>query len=390
MWHGVDTRRPRITLVAPTPPPYAGPEISTAYILASSLAEEFSLHHIRSNLKATNAEKGAFSVGALAKQLAIYYQIIRSRLLGSRGLYVLIAVNVLAFVKDAGSVWLGWLLGMRVVAHMKGATLPAFYLQSSPLLRWLIKMTIGRLEMMIVQSASIRDEIVETLGLEERRIPVVPNMVEANHRCSGRTNGERLLFIGHLSVAKGFIDLLSVLDDVFTDYPDAVLRCAGEPKPLKRDYVSHLVGIDLPLGANGAIQRVVNGGFSQVQYLGGSVHGATKDELFCNSDILILPSYSESFPMAVLEAMSHGCAVIATPVGAVPEMISHGSEGLLVEPGDRASLLEAIRTLLSDPALRHKLATSASAKVEAQYTTEKVVPLYTAVFNQLVESQQDP
>ena len=154
--------RKMITIVAPTPPPYAGPEISTAHLLGSPLAEEFNLVHIRPNLKAKNAKKGAFSLVALARQLVVYCRIIQTRLHGSRALYVLVAVNVLGFLKDAGSIWLGRFLGMGVVAHMKGATLPTFYSKSPRVLRWLIFFTVRRINVMIVQADPIREEIAAT------------------------------------------------------------------------------------------------------------------------------------------------------------------------------------------------------------------------------------
>ena len=372
-----------ITFVAPTPPPYAGPEVSTAHLLASPLSEEFNLVHIRSNLKAKNSEKGAFSFVALARQLMLYYRIIQTRLHGSRALYVLVAVNVLGFLKDAGSIWLGRFLGMRVVAHMKGATLPSFYHKSPRLLRWLILITLRRLNVMIVQAAPIREEIAATFDLSLSRLPIIPNMVERVHNCKGRTRGRKLLFMGHLSVGKGFVDLLSVMETVFPDYPDAVLRCAGEPKSPTRDYIAQLIGVEVSSEAVRTIRLALNGNLPQVEYV-GLVHGDEKDKLLCDSDILVLPSYSESFPLVVLEAMSFGCAVIATTVGALPDIIVNGSEGILVPAGDRPALATAIRSLLSDEELRIRMAAAGQAKVGASYTVERVVPLYAEVFRELV------
>ena len=371
--------RKKITIVAPTPPPYAGPEVSTAHLLTSPLAEEFNLVHIRSNLKAKNSQKGAFSLVALVRQLVLYYRIAQTRLHGSRALYVLVAVNVLGFLKDAGSIWLGRFLGMRVVAHMKGATLPTFYAKSPRVLRWLILVTMRRIDVMIVQAAPIREEIAATFDLSKSRLPIIPNMVDGVHRCEGRRPGRRLLFMGHLSVGKGFVDLLSVMEAVFTEYPDAVLRCAGESKAPARDYVAQLIGVEVAPQAVRMIRLALQGHLPQVEYM-GLVHDEAKDKLLCESDILVLPSYSESFPLVVLEAMSYGCAVIATTVGALPEIIANGSEGILVSPGDRRALATAIRMLLSDDELRTRLASAGQAKVEAAYTVERVVPLYAEVF----------
>jgi glycosyltransferase involved in cell wall biosynthesis len=351
--------------------------------LRSPVAEEFDLIHIRSNLKTSNAAKGAFSFRALGKQLAIYGRIVGARLRGCRALYVLLAVNVFGFAKDAGSVWLATLLGMEVAAHMKGATLPSFYSKSPSVMRWFIRTTVRRLSLMIIQASSIRDEIAATFKIPSSRLPVIPNMVDAIYRYDHRVPGHNLLFIGHLSVGKGFVDLLSVMESVLAHFPDAHLRCAGEPKSPQRDYVARLVDIPTPPDAMELIDNALKGGLPGVEYL-GLVHGRQKEELYQQADIVVLPSFSESFPMVVLEAMSHGCAIVTTTVGAVPDMIADGVEGILCRPGDRQGLARAILTLLADPDLRTRLGDAARAKVEASYTVASVVPLYRDAFWRLV------
>ena len=77
--------------------------------------------------------------------------------------------------------------------------------------------------------------------------------------------------------------------------------------------------------------------------------------LLASSDILVLPSFDENLPMSVIEGMSAGLAVVATPVGAVEDILSDGDTGLLVPPGDPAALADALRKLVQDPQLRRKL-----------------------------------
>jgi glycosyltransferase involved in cell wall biosynthesis len=376
--------RPSITFVAPTPPPYAGPEVAAAILLDSPLVDEFAIHHIRSNLKSTNAQKGAFSLRALGRQTLVYAQIVRSRMLGSRGLYVLLAVNVLGFLKDAGSIWLGRLLGMRIVVHMKGANLPAFYSKSPSCLRWFVRITVRNIDVMIVQATSIRSEIIGTFDIDPSRVSIIPNMVPIDTRPAERSGSiVRLLFIGHLAVSKGFVDLLQAMAEIVLEHENCVLRCAGEPILPEGDYAARLKGIDSADNASELILAAVAGDLPFVEYL-GIVSGEDKERLFRESDVLILPSYSESFPMAVLEAMGHGCAIVATSVGALPEMIENGYEGILVSPGDRSGLADAIRRLLSDGGMRKRLGSAARAKVAAAYTIDRVAPLYGEAFRRVI------
>ncbi|MBI0583538.1 MAG: glycosyltransferase family 4 protein [Methanomassiliicoccus sp.] len=100
--------------------------------------------------------------------------------------------------------------------------------------------------------------------------------------------------------------------------------------------------------------------------------------LYPLASAFMLPSYSESFPMTLLESMACGTPVIATDVGGVPEMIEPGSTGLLVPPKNATALAEGINTILGDPRLarsmcmraRDRVLNEFSASVMAQRTAE--------------------
>ncbi|WP_442869882.1 glycosyltransferase family 4 protein [Bradyrhizobium sp. CCBAU 11361] len=81
--------------------------------------------------------------------------------------------------------------------------------------------------------------------------------------------------------------------------------------------------------------------------------------LLQQTDILALPSFVESLPMSIIEAYAYGAAVVATPAGAVPEVIAHERNGLLVPVGDAEALANALKRLLEDGALRRRLGDAA-------------------------------
>jgi len=98
-----------------------------------------------------------------------------------------------------------------------------------------------------------------------------------------------------------------------------------------------------------------NKGLIDVIQFRGWVSGEEKELLLRETDIYVLPSYSEGLPMSILEAMSYGIPVISTPVGGVPEVVIDGINGFLVDPGDVHGLADKLEQLISDYRLRMKM-----------------------------------
>jgi glycosyltransferase involved in cell wall biosynthesis len=90
-----------------------------------------------------------------------------------------------------------------------------------------------------------------------------------------------------------------------------------------------------------------------------------KDALLRAVECFVMPSLSEGMPMALLEAMAYGMAIVATRAGGIPELVEDGVTGLLVPPGDPEALAAALTRLAADPELRHRLATAARERAQA-------------------------
>lgn len=86
--------------------------------------------------------------------------------------------------------------------------------------------------------------------------------------------------------------------------------------------------------------------YSNVEYM-GYVTGKEKQHILEQTDVLVLPSYSEGMPVVIMEALAYGCAIVATPVGAIPEIINNRVNGCLISPGDISALADSI-VYLSD------------------------------------------
>jgi glycosyltransferase involved in cell wall biosynthesis len=91
------------------------------------------------------------------------------------------------------------------------------------------------------------------------------------------------------------------------------------------------------------------------------------------ADLFVLPSESEAFPNALLEAAAAGVPIIASDVGGIVELIEDGRTGLLVPPRNPVALADRICWIMTEPSLARVLASQARAMVEARYTFSRMV-----------------
>jgi glycosyltransferase involved in cell wall biosynthesis len=103
-------------------------------------------------------------------------------------------------------------------------------------------------------------------------------------------------------------------------------------------------------------------------------------EILGQADIFVLPSISESMPFSLLEAMACGNACVASRVGGIPEIINHGKNGYLVNPGDSNELADSMNLLIGDAALRAKLGHEAKEHIARDFSLKGTVRLTREMF----------
>jgi glycosyltransferase involved in cell wall biosynthesis len=122
------------------------------------------------------------------------------------------------------------------------------------------------------------------------------------------------------------------------------------------------------------------------------LHGeASQDavwEALCNADLFIFPSHLEGFPNAVLEAMAAGLPIIATRVGAIPEMIEQEAGGFLVHPGDLPGLISALDTLAENKLLRIRMGKHNAQKCQSSYSYEQAANSQVEIYDYLLRRME--
>jgi len=203
-------------------------------------------------------------------------------------------------------------------------------------------------------SEHVRVKEGQRLGLPSRRSRTIFNGVDTQRFVPRTRPGGRveLITIANLVKSKGVHHLLRALGRLRS--PMVRLRVVGDGPELQslRELTEEL-----------GIQH-------QTEFLGlrNDVH-----ELLGTSDICIQPTLLEAFGLTIAEAMACGCAVVASRVGGIPEVIQHGSTGLLVAPGDEAGLAAALDRLVREPELRRRLGASARQQAREHFRLSRTV-----------------
>jgi len=119
----------------------------------------------------------------------------------------------------------------------------------------------------------------------------------------------------------------------------------------------------------------------------------SSDEVSCvmyQSALLVLPSRKETFGRVLVEAQLHGLSVIGTDIGGIPEIVTHGETGLLVQPGDAEGLSRAIVSLVEDEPCRRHIGELAFASASRRFSLESIVQQQNAFFSSLVAARTCP
>jgi glycosyltransferase involved in cell wall biosynthesis len=181
-----------------------------------------------------------------------------------------------------------------------------------------------------------------------------------------------VLITGHISPVKGYDAFVRAAARIVVRVPDAEFVALGGDT-LGINYRPYLETLASELGIA-----------DRLHFLGWR---QDVPDLLRAADVVVMPSTAEGLPLAVLEAMASGKAVVATPVGGVAEAIVDGESGLLVHPGDDAGIAAAVVSLLTDDERRAAIGRAARARAESEFSVERFVSRVQDVYAALLEGQ---
>jgi glycosyltransferase involved in cell wall biosynthesis len=234
----------------------------------------------------------------------------------------------------------------------------------------LVERTLAPLASIVLCVCEAERRLAASVG-RERRTRVVYNGVAPPAPTAAdpavaalRERGPVIGVVTLLRPGKGIETLLDSLPAVLEAHPEAAVAIAGRGPDRER------------LEA-----RARERGIAHAVHFVGETNGPMP--LLAGVDLFVSPSWAESFPFSVLEAMAAGLPVVATDVGGTAEAVEHGVTGLVVAPRDSRALGEALSELLADPERCHAYGEAGRRNVAERFTVERMIEGTLGVYRQL-------
>lgn len=231
-------------------------------------------------------------------------------------------------------------LGIPVVLHVHAAQLHHFYRKLPGFLQSATRWVFSLPEVCVVLGEAAQRFVTEELKVPRHRIEVIINGVPEpsyQRRVAAESAVQRVFFLGNLSERKGVSDLLQALSLPGFDKARLEVTVSGGGDVAAYQAKARELGLE-----------------SFVRFTGWTDQQQVA-RLMAQADVLILPSYDEGLPLVILEALANSVAVVCTPVGEIPAILSDGVNACFVQPGDASGIASALQRVLNEPVFRQTL-----------------------------------
>jgi glycosyltransferase involved in cell wall biosynthesis len=271
----------------------------------------------------------------------------------------IISSSGFSFIEKASFVWYARIRGVPAILSIRSGHFMDLCRTSSGF-RILAKHLVRGAALLLCQGERWQEFYCDVLRVPKDRCSIVngwtasEQFLALGRSRSGPSVGHlSILFVGWIEPFKGVFDLLEAVKVLARDKSMPTFRVTLAGQGGSYDEARRWVE------SEGLAERVLFTGW---------VQDAERQALLQSADLFVLPSHTEGLPNALIEAMAAGLPVVATDVGSIPDVVTTGSEGILIRPKDVVALETALRELLTNPETRREMGIRAHATAERLFS----------------------
>jgi len=238
-----------------------------------------------------------------------------------------------------------------------------------------VSFSINHSDVVTSVSQDLKDETYRLFDIK-REIFVIPNFIEVNHEKSVNTpckraimapGGEKIVtHISNFREVKRIPDVVKIFNEIQKSIPARLMMVGDGPEREPAEKLAEDLGIS-----------------DKVVFFGNSNE---INEILCFSDLFLLPSQTESFGLAALEAMAVGVPVISSNTGGLPEVNRDGFSGYLGNVGDVQGMAEKAVSILSDDDKLAQFKANA-LEVAKEFDIQRIMPMYEQIYRRALKQQ---
>jgi glycosyltransferase involved in cell wall biosynthesis len=385
----------KILFVGPYPPPYAGPENAMKTLLESPLRESFDIIFLKTNVRKRNDQKGKFDLILITAFFSFLYRLIRCHAVHRpRIVYHFLTANKIGwFGRDLWCILISKLFRAKIIVHMRAGHFSYSFMRFNNFEKKIIKAICSQVSFGFVQANCLKNQFQGILP-KEKIVPVYNaiNLNKYNNDNIESYDKNIILFLGHLSNTKGYCDILKIIPKIAEKHPNIKFYFAGEMirkiKKKRNVIVNQITNQPIKFeDPEDCYKRNILDRYDHNYKYLGVLDDKEKIEILKICNFLLLPTYSEGFSMAVLEALAMGKPVICTPVGALAEIIRNGVNGLTFLPGDHQGITDAINLFLTNSSIRNRIATNNFDYARKLFSHDVISKQITQQFKKAIEDK---
>lgn len=365
-------RPPRILMHGPSRRAVSGVSTHLNQLFGSSLGKRYELIHFQIGSQGRNEGPLGALLRFVVSPFALAAAILRHR---PAIVHFNTGLVPKAFWRDCVYLAIARLLGCRIVYQVHGGELPQDFFPPGSARSRLLHRVLASADA-VVLLASIELEAYGRFG-DFRRLTVIPNAVDVEEFAAAGEPAPvdertlQLVYLGRLTHDKGVLETIEAMKLLVDEGRRDLRFLVAGLGPYEQQLRDRVRELDLS---------------EYVTFL-GAVFGEDKIALWRRADLLVFPTYFvEGLPYTVLEALASGTPAITTRMGAIPDVVVDGVQGLLVPTRDPRAVAEAVRRLADDPELRQRMARAAVERARQHYGVERLARDFDALFRAVLDA----
>lgn len=360
------TLKPRILFLVQLPPPVHGSSLVNEIIVNNkNVRARYDIDIIEIQLAKNMEDLGSFSFSKVANAFIIFFKVLKSMILKKHDLvYLTLSPIGFAFYKDAICVLILKIFSKKIVLHLHGKGIKD---QLNSVFKNKIYAFVFKNSEVIHLASSLYDDIKEIYPKAPYYLPNgIPYTI--NKYSKGTEKETTFLFLSNLMKDKGIIVFLDSIKSL---------------QFIKEKFKVYIIGPSSDITIEEVKIYLAKNNIENVEVL-GAIYGEDKYLYLNKSDVFVLPTFNDCFPLTILEAFQAGLAVISTNIGAIPDMVKNNINGFIIPQNDSDLLTGKMKYLIDNINKLNEMKNKNKLEFRENYTEEIFIKNFIKIIDQIL------